>query len=84
MTALDFEPRIRIVATPDDNGRPTLTLYLNEAGQLLLLRMLAGLGPTNRHLHLADVVARAGESDIRDADVVLVKGGGDVAHGPPA
>ena len=79
----EAEPRIRIVATPDDDGKPTLTIYLNEAGQLLLLRTLARLHSADRHTHLDRILTTAGESDIGDADVVLVEGRGDIAHAPP-
>jgi hypothetical protein len=79
------EPRIRLVATADpDGGPPILTLYLNESGQLLLVRTLAGLAPWHRHVHLANLLTVAGTSDISEVDVVFVEGAGDVAHAPPS
>jgi hypothetical protein len=60
-----------------------LTVYMNEAGQLLLLRTLASLGPNQRHVHLATLLTAEGDADVTEADFVFVEGRGDIAHAPP-
>jgi hypothetical protein len=78
------ERRLRIVAARSGAEALALTIYMNEEGQLALLRALANLGPGNRHVHLGDLLTPAGPLDIAVADVVLTEGRADVAYAPPA
>lgn len=79
------EHRFRIVLQRSSNGEPSgLNIYLNSAGQLELLRVLARLGPSNRYEHLEALLTPVeGEREIVWADVIFTDGRGDVAHAPP-
>jgi hypothetical protein len=77
------EPRFRIVRPGEGNPTSGVTIYVNAAAQLELLRTLAMLGPGNRHVHLEQLLTPAGTHDLVWADVVFTEGRADVAHAPP-
>ena len=82
--AMTEEPRVRIVFPQgEDDTISGVTIFVNAAGQLELLRALATLHPGNRHVHLERLLTPAGSDEAAWADVVFTEGRGDVAHAPP-
>jgi hypothetical protein len=78
------EPRVRIVFPQgEDDTISGVTIYVNAAGQLELLRALATLDPGNRNVHLERLLTPAGSDEAAWADVVFTGGRGDVAYAPP-
>jgi hypothetical protein len=76
------KPVIRIVSAGDGEP-PTLTIFINDSGQLALIRAIAKLAPSDRHRHLAPLLTvRNASSDISDVDLVFTEGDADVAHAP--
>ena len=77
------EPRFRIVFEQVESGTDSgVTIYMNAAGQLELLRRLAALGPSNRHEHLEDLLTPVSSNEATWADIVFTEGRADVAHAP--
>jgi hypothetical protein len=77
------EPRLRMVLSGDD-GQQMLTIYMNDGGQLELIRLLARLGKSDRHVHLDGILTPAGAADIDEVVAVFTDGRGDVAHAAPS
>jgi hypothetical protein len=79
------EARFRIVLQESADGDLSgVNIYLNSAGQLELLRVLARLGPSSRHAHLDELLTPVeGDREIVSANVVFTDGAADLAHSPP-
>ena len=73
------EPRVRMVLRSSEDGQQTLTIYMNDGGQLELIRLLARLGKSDRHVHLDGILTPEGAADI-DEVVAVSRKAGPISH----
>ncbi len=75
---------MRMVLRSSEDGQQTLTIYMNDGGQLELIRLLARLGKSDRHVHLDGILTPEGAADIDEVVAVFTEGRADIAHAPPS